>query len=120
MKEFTLLLTSKLLIKLLFPLGKFYAYLRILTYRDRWSRLKDYMLETAISNDQHGNVVLQYALNDFCFMGYKAGNSDETISSVVGKNVRDNTLKKPLGVKLNNMLNKFEKDHGLRSIEEKP
>jgi len=41
---------------------------------------------------------------------------DETISSVIGKNVLTNTLS-PVGNLLNLLLNIYEKDHSIKSIK---
>ena len=47
--------------------------------------------------------------------GYKFGNPKETISSVIGKNQRDNTLSLA-GMAIRYMLDKIDKDHCLKSI----
>ncbi len=47
--------------------------------------------------------------------GYKFGNPKETISSVIGKNQRDSTLS-IAGMILRVMLDKIDKDHCLKSI----
>lgn len=47
--------------------------------------------------------------------GYKFGNPKETISSVIGKNQRDNTLS-IAGMILRVMLDKIDKNHCLKSI----
>jgi hypothetical protein len=51
--------------------------------------------------------------------GYKFGNPDETISSVIGKNERLQTLTSS-GRLLNSILNRIEKNHAKKSIEENP
>lgn len=51
-----------------------------------------------------------------CKGGYKFGNRDETISSVLGKNVELNTLSK-LGQLLNSILDFIEAGHSLNSID---
>lgn len=48
--------------------------------------------------------------------GYKFGAENETISSALGKNQRDGTLTKS-GKSLVKVLDFFEKDHCLKSIE---
>ena len=47
--------------------------------------------------------------------GYKFGAEDETISSALGKNQRDNTLTKT-GKKLVWILDKIDKNHCIKSI----
>jgi len=48
--------------------------------------------------------------------GYKFGNRDETISSVLGKNIEMNTLSK-FGKGLNSILDVIELGHSLNSID---
>ena len=49
--------------------------------------------------------------------GYKFGNSNETISSTLGKNERDNTLSQ-IGKALVWLLDKIDKDHCKKAIVE--
>ena len=48
--------------------------------------------------------------------GYKFGNEDETISSVLGKNQLKGTFR-IIGYCLNRILDKLEKNHSIKSIE---
>jgi len=80
-----------------------------------------YLRQLAISIDQMGNVAMQDLLDDILITkdGYTFGNVDETISSVLGKNERQLTLK-GLGRALVKFLNFIDPNHALNSIEENP
>lgn len=84
----------------------------------RFSKVSDYFFNIAISIDQLGNVVCQGLFNDLLISkdGFKFGNPDETISSVLGRNYLTNTLK-PLGRLLRWILDKIEPNHCVKSIE---
>lgn len=80
---------------------------------------KKYLKDLAIAKDQYGNAVGKYVFNH-CLItddGYKFGNIDETISSVIGKNKARGTLNKS-GKLVDKMLEFFEKDHSIKSIDE--
>lgn len=69
--------------------------------------------QLAIGQDQYGNVLGQYLFNDVLITKnsqHKFGNTDETISSVLGKNKAANTLTK-LGKGIAAILNFIDKDH---------
>ena len=72
----------------------------------------------AISIDQLGNVVCKELFNDVLILhtGIPFGNPDETISSVLGKNKKANTLSK-IGKGLDWILNKLDPNHSINSIE---
>jgi hypothetical protein len=78
-----------------------------------------YNQQLAIAKDRYGNVLCQYIFNAFLRKekGYKFGNGKETISSVVGKNKKANTLTM-IGKMLDAVLDKFEKNHSINSIDE--
>lgn len=63
--------------------------------------LSEYFLEIAFSIDQMGNVVCAPLFNDFLLKEYnhQFGDSEETVSEVVGYNLKYNNLS-PLGVKV--------------------
>jgi len=76
-------------------------------------------MDMAISIDQFGNVNGQVVLNAVMIKKEaidKFGNPDETISSVIGKNLKKNTLARP-GKILNSILDFIEEDHSEKSIE---
>ena len=79
------------------------------------------MMQIGTVLDQCGNVVGQHIFNNVLIVtnGYKFGNVDETISSVIGKNQQTETLT-IIGKILNWILNKIEKDHSIKSIEKNP
>jgi len=81
--------------------------------------ISQYFREVAVSIDQLGNVVCSDLFDVMLIKkgGYRFGNPDETISSVLGKNQKLNTLSK-IGKVVNWILSKIEKDHSLISIEE--
>ena len=82
------------------------------------SGIGELSLKIAISIDQLGNVVMQDLFNVLLIIngGHKFGNRDETISSVIGKNLQKNKLTK-LGESLNNLLSLIDVNHSLNSID---
>lgn len=78
---------------------------------------KGYFLSSATNLDKFGNREFRTLLNKTLITkdGYKFGNINETISSVLGKNQRDNTLTKT-GKVLVWILDKIDKDHVRKSI----
>ncbi len=80
--------------------------------------LGNFYLEIAISIDQLGNVIMQHILNALWLKkgGYKFGNKDETISSVLGKNELQNTLTK-FGKFVVYILDKIDEGHVFNSID---
>ena len=83
--------------------------------------ISQYLKEVAYGIDQLGNVVCADLLNltliKYKKGGYKFGNPDETISSVLGKNYKLGTLTL-VGKILDNILNLIDKNHSVNSIEE--
>lgn len=78
------------------------------------------MRKLAIMIDQTGNILCHEWFNKVLIQAdsiAKFGITGETVSSVLGKNERDDTLK-PLGKWLVKQLNKIEKDHCLKSINQ--
>jgi hypothetical protein len=77
----------------------------------------DYFLSSAISLDRYANREFRTLWNNTLIIvtGYKFGNIGETISSVLGKNQRDNTLT-TTGKALCFILDKLDKDHCKKSI----
>lgn len=72
----------------------------------------------ATSIDVLGNVVCSELFNQVLINknGYKFGNRKETISSCIGKNKRASTLTKT-GLFLSSILDFFDKNHSLESID---
>lgn len=110
MKNTALLLTAILLAVLLFPIG----FLMAIFYKD----FDKYLLTIAEGIDQLGNVVCSRLFNHLLIKkgGYQFGNVEETISSVIGKNQLTDTLT-IVGKLLNTVLNNFQKNHSVNSIE---
>jgi hypothetical protein len=77
-----------------------------------------YWFEVAISIDRLGNAICGPLFNDIMIEkdGYKFGNGKETLSSVYGKDERDDKLK-PLGEVIVKTLDVLDKDHAKESID---
>jgi len=73
----------------------------------------DYCKRIAVSLDQLGNVVCDKLFN--LTMGSGFGNEDETISSVLGRNKAQGSLKL-MGKAVAFILNKIDKNHVEKSI----
>jgi hypothetical protein len=78
---------------------------------------KEYFKSSAISLDRFGNREFRTLFNKVLITenGYQFGDIGETISSVLGKNERDNTLTKA-GKFLVYILDKLDKNHAFKSI----
>ena len=114
MLNYILLITASILKIILTPL--LYSYGVIKAYKKK--ELDKYNLELAISKDHYGNVLSNYLFNDILIKpeGYKFGNINETISSVLGKNKESNTLK-VLGKFISKVLDLIDKNHVEKSID---
>lgn len=79
-----------------------------------------YFKSSAVNIDKFGNREFRTLFNKILKTdkGYSFGNIDETISSVLGKNERNNTLTK-IGKALVWILDKIDTNHALKSIDEK-
>jgi hypothetical protein len=79
---------------------------------------KGYFKSSAISLDRFGNREFRTLFNKVLILqnGYQFGDIGETISSVLGKNERDNTLTKT-GFILVYILDKIDKNHAFKSID---
>lgn len=85
------------------------------------SSSKGYFRSTAVNLDRFGNREFRALFNKVLIKekGYKFGDIRETISSVLGKNQRDDTLSK-WGKVLVWILDKLDKNHCEKSIEDLP
>ena len=112
-----LLFISIILFFLTVPLGIIYGYLYKL-FTKSIDGLGEFCLKITISIDQLGNVIMQHLLNHVMIVkgGYKFGNRDETISSVIGKNIEQNTLSR-VGKLINFVLDFIDAGHSLNSID---
>ena len=87
-------------------------------YRIKWSTINGFFRETAIDIDRFGNRNFRTLLNmTLQNNGYQFGNINETISSALGKNKRDNTLTK-VGLLLCYILDSIDENHCIKSISE--
>ena len=81
---------------------------------------KKYLYNIARGIDQLGNVVCGQLFNlTLIYLSsiHKFGNEDETISGVIGKNKRKNTLT-VIGRLLDALLDAIDKNHSIDAIEE--
>ena len=81
-------------------------------------RKKGYFLDTAINLDRFGNREFRFSLNKYLIHKdsvNRFGDFRETISSVLGKNQRDNTLTKK-GIRICKILDWFDEEHCKKSI----
>lgn len=108
---FILFIIAILLSLVLFPVGIGYAMFR--------PKRGEYFYTVAYGIDQLGNVVCRDAFNKWLISdrGYKFGNPDETVSSVLGKNKRAGTLTKS-GKFLDKILEWLDDGHSIDAIEE--
>jgi hypothetical protein len=105
------LLVAILISIILFPIG----FITSMFYPNR----KQHLYNIARGIDQLGNVICSQLFNLTLIKktGYKFGNEDETISSVIGKNKRTNTLT-VTGYLLDALLDAIDKNHSIDAIEE--
>ena len=80
---------------------------------------KGYFRSSALNLDRYANRELRTLWNTTLRkpVGYEFGHRDETISSVLGKNKRDNTLSKA-GICLAYILDKLDNNHCINSIDD--
>jgi len=106
-----ILLVAIIISIILFPIGFIFSMF--------YSGRRKYLYNIALGIDQLGNVVCARLFNFFLIDidGHKFGNEDETISGVIGKNKRKNTLT-GLGIILDSILELLDKNHSIKAIEE--
>lgn len=104
-------------IALYIPLTIINIFAVIYKYGFNFKTINGYFHETAIDIDKFGNRNFRTLLNMTLRKenGYLFGAMDETISSAIGKNKRDNTLTKT-GIVLCTILDFLDKDHCIKSI----
>lgn len=110
MIKIALFLIAFLMFILSLPIAIFYVI---------FDGVSNLLFRVAVVIDMTGNVLGEEIFNDLLIKenGYKFGNRKETISSVLGKNQRDNTLS-GVGVTLCNILDTIDKNHCMKSIDE--
>lgn len=111
-----LFLTAVYLGRYILPIGLAYGIIRSLFISKGF---QTYMYTMALAIDQLACVVMKYLFNDILIKkgGQKFGNPDTTISGVLGRNQKSNTLTK-VGKGLNWILNKLEPNHSILCIEQ--
>ena len=121
---FLLFIISIVLTVLTVPLGMLYTVFKFI-FNNKFVLLfkvsNGYFYKFALAIDQMGNVAMQDLFNDIFIIknGFRFGDEDETISSVLGKNERENTLS-GFGKIIIKILNFIDPNHALNSIEEGP
>jgi len=116
---FFVFILSKILSFILTPLS-FVGTVLLLVVTLRFKRLDEYFWECAYTVDQSGNVFCEFLFNKTLILEDspdKFGNPDETISSVLGKNKKNGSFKL-FGYILDGILNKIDKNHSIKSIED--
>jgi len=115
MINFLLVVIARLLLMLLAPFN--FIYVNFCKKKFNRKRLSGYFRDEAVAIDRFGNFQYRGLLNKLLVKkdGYEHGKFAETISSVLGKNQRDNTLTK-FGNLIASILDKIDKDHCKNSI----
>jgi len=87
--------------------------------KNGFKELSEWFMTWAISIDQLANVICKDLFNSTLITGngVEFGNPDETISGVLGKNKRAETLSK-IGKGLDWLLEKLDPNHSIKSIED--
>jgi len=118
MIELIVLVAATLLLYTLLPVIIIFMMVKYVLTGNK-KMLTVWLYRTAREIDLFANVVGAEFWNTIFIrdQGYKFGNPKETLSSVLGKNQRDNTLTK-LGDILRKILDKLDKDHCLNSIND--
>lgn len=109
-----LFLVSKILKTILSPVSHTWAFFTL-----TGEQYNNYLKQLAIAEDCYGNQLLAPMLNKIAIKngGYPFGNIKETISSVLGKNKRENNLLF-IGKAIDWVLNIFDKNHSIESIDD--
>ena len=107
-----LTILATILTYILSPFLIIYSFIRL-----KYKEIGDHYFDVAVSIDQLGNVLGSPLFNDIMIKkeGFKFGNEDETISSVLGRNYQTNNLKF-IGKCIRYLLDKIEKNHCINSI----
>lgn len=121
LKSIILLLIALLLGIILIPIGIVFTFIKLIIcmkFIEAYNHFCKLLFSIAISIDQLGNTACKYLFNAIFIKNdiIEFGNINETVSSVLGKNYKNNNLTF-LGKKLNLILNLIETNHTLKSIE---
>lgn len=117
MRGLAVFIVAKVLVLILYPIGFVYS-ICLVFIKSGWRAVDTYFFNCAIADDQQGNTYLAKLFNDWLIKpgGDRFGNPDETISSVLGRNLATGTLSLA-GKILNWILDKLDPGHSTRSIE---
>ena len=117
MVNLILVILAKLLYLVFEPIS--FVYVNFFKKKFNWRRLSGYFRDEAVAIDRFGNSQYRSLFNDWFVAdgGYQHGNINETISSVLGKNQRDETLTK-FGMLITKILNRMDENHCKESINE--
>ncbi|WP_207785445.1 hypothetical protein [Flagellimonas aquimarina] len=112
-----LFLISIVLMAVTGPVGLIYGFFQQL-FTKGLGGIGEFALKIAVSIDQLGNVIMQHLFNLLWIKngGYEFGNSDETISSALGKNKQLGTLS-GFGKAIDKILDSIDANHSLNSID---
>ena len=96
-----------------------FIYVILIKKKFTWKRLNRYFRNESLAIDRFGNSQYKSLFNAWFIKekGYKHGNINETISSVLGKNQRDETLTK-FGMLITKILDRMDENHCKKSINE--
>ena len=117
MVNFVLVILAKVLYLTVEPIN--FIYVIFVKKKFTWKRLNGYFREEALAIDRFGNSQYRSLFNSWFVKekGYQHGNINETISSVLGKNQRDETLTK-FGMLITKILDRMDENHCKESINE--
>ena len=115
--NFILVILAKLLYLAVEPIN--FGYVILIKKKFNWRRLNGYFRNEALAIDRFGNSQYKSLFNAWFIKekGYKHGNINETISSVLGKNQRDETLTK-FGMLITKILDRMDENHCKESIND--
>jgi hypothetical protein len=111
---------SKVVFSITNLIGFVYSLRYLTTPKKFYKDLDRKLYQSAISEDQFGNIWLKEILNDTCIQvnGHRYGDEDQTVSEATGINERDKTLTS-FGVGFTRFLSfVLGKNHALESIDE--
>ncbi|TGN26762.1 hypothetical protein [Empedobacter tilapiae] len=111
-----LVILAKLIYLAVEPIN--FIYVILVKKKFTWKRLNGYFRDEALAIDRFGNSQYRSIFNTWFVAekGYKHGNINETISSILGKNEYFDTLTKT-GKFLVKILNFIDKNHCAKSID---
>ena len=122
MKNALLLLVALICASFLIPLGIVFTFARAI-WEWNWRKAVGYLAAAAgslaLAIDHFGNTICRDLFNAIFITrrGYRFGNIKETISSVLGKNFRDDTLS-VAGAILVVILDAIDPNHVLKAIKD--